>query len=136
MNLVLKANISQLASVNMQSTSCYGVSSNETVMTPMFMDKWQMVGEDGLAPVGHLGHIAVVVVGVVSDVLCPPVRQLHAVLALPHPGAVVALVLLEGRAVVVVVHTVAEVEGEDLRDVIIMRLIMDWRSMHHRDTMA
>ena len=121
----------------MQSTGCYGVSSNETVMTPMFMDKWQMVGEDGLAPVGHLGHIAVVVVGVVSDVLCPPVRQLHAVLALPHPGAVVALVLLEGRAVVVVVHAVAELEGKDLRNVIIVGGIMDLRrNMHQRGTMA
>ena len=137
MNHTLKAHISQEASVSMQSTGCYGVPSDETVLTHVFMDKWKMVGEDGLALVGHLGHIAVVVVGVVSDVLGPAVRQLHAVLPLPHPGAVIALVLLEGRAVLVVVHTVAELEGEDLRDVVIMRLTMDWRSnMHHRGTMA
>ena len=118
-------------------TSCYGVSPNEPVMTDVFMDKWQVVGEDGLALVGHLGHVAVVVVCVVSDVLSPAVRQLHAVLALPHPGAVVALVLLEGSAVVVVVHAVAELEGKDLRNVIIVGGIMDLRrNMHQRGTMA
>merc|ERR1719435_899458 len=73
----------------------------------------------GGALVGHGGDVAGGVVGGVLDVLDAAVRQVDRVGAVPDPGAVVGLALLEGGAGVVVGHGVVVGVGGDLRQVVV-----------------
>ena len=62
----------------------------------------------------HISHIAVIVVGVVVDMLCPAVREQHSVRSLSHPCAIVRLVMAVVSSRVAVSHPIVEVVGNDL----------------------
>ena len=70
--------------------------------------------EDGMTVVGHFGHITVMVVGVVVDILGPAVREQHTVGSLPHSCTVVRLLLAEVGSGEVVIHGVVVGVGNDL----------------------
>ena len=75
--------------------------------------------------VGHLSHIAIVVVGVVVDMLNPAVRQQHRVGSLSHSCTVVRLVLVEVSPRVTVLHTIAEVVGNSFVVIIVAMAVRD-----------
>jgi len=72
----------------------------------------------GLSLIGHIGNIAVIVVGVVLDVLDPAVGKVDGVLAIDNTGTVVVLSLLEGSSGVVISNSVGVGVGGDLGQVI------------------
>jgi len=72
----------------------------------------------GLSLIGHIGNIAVIVVGVVLDVLDPAVGKVDGVLAIDNTGTVVVLSLLEGSSGVVIGNSVGVGVGGDLGQVI------------------
>ena len=84
----------------------------------------------GGAVISHLGHVAGGVVGVIVDVLDAAVGQVDGVGAVPDPGAVVGLGLLEGGAGVVVRHGVLVGVGGDLRQVVVADAVRDSMTDH------
>ena len=70
---------------------------------------------DRVTVIGHISHIAVVVVCVVVDMLCPAVREQHRVGSLSHPCAIVRLVMAVVSTRVAVSHPIVEVVGNDFR---------------------
>jgi len=72
----------------------------------------------GLSLVGHISNIAIIVVGMVLDVLDPAVRKVDRVLAINNTGAIIVLSLLEGSSGVVISNSVCVGVGRDLRQVI------------------
>jgi len=72
----------------------------------------------GLSLIGHISNIAIIVVGVVLDVLNPAVRKVDRVLAINNTGAIVVLSLLESSSRVVIGNSVGVGVGRDLGQVI------------------
>jgi len=72
----------------------------------------------GLSLVGHISNIAIIVVGVVLDVLDPAVRKVDRVLAINNTGTVVVLSLVEGSSGVVISNGIGVGVGGDLGEVI------------------
>merc|ERR1719480_189993 len=72
----------------------------------------------GLSLIGHISNIAIIVVGMVLDVLDPAVRKVDRVLAINNTGAIIVLSLLEGSSGVVISNSVCVGVGRDLRQVI------------------
>ena len=69
----------------------------------------------GLSLIGHISNIAIIVVGMVLDVLDPAVRKVDRVLAINNTGAIIVLSLLEGSSGVVISNSVCVGVGRDLR---------------------
>ena len=72
----------------------------------------------GLSLVGHISNIAIIVVGVVLDVLDPAVGKVDRVLAINNTGTIVVLSLVEGSSRVVISNGVGVGVGGDLGEVI------------------
>ena len=72
----------------------------------------------GLSGVGHISHIAVVVVGVVVDSLGPAIGKSDSVGSSDNTVSVVVLLLVEGSLAVVISHGVGEGVGAGLSKVV------------------
>merc|ERR1719232_2201671 len=72
----------------------------------------------GLSLIGHISNIAIIVVGMVLDMLDPAVRKVDRVLAINNTSTIVVLSLLEGSSGVVISNSVCVGVGRDLRQVI------------------
>jgi len=72
----------------------------------------------GLTGVGHIGNVAVVVVGVVVDSLGPAVRKGNGVRSSNHTVSVIVLLLVEGSLAVVISDGVGEGVGAGLSKVV------------------
>ena len=72
----------------------------------------------GLTGVGHIGNVAVVVVGVVVDSLGPAVRKGNGVRSSNHTVSVIVLLLVEGSLAVVISNGVGEGVGAGLSKVV------------------
>merc|ERR1719232_1417040 len=72
----------------------------------------------GLSLIGHISNIAIIVVGMVLDMLDPAVRKVDRVLAINNTGTIVVLSLLEGSSGVVISNSICVGVGRDLRQVI------------------
>ena len=72
----------------------------------------------GLAVIGHIGHVSIIAIGAVVDMLDPAVRKSHGVRSLGIAGTVRGLGLLEVGLGVVIGHGVGEGVGGGLGQVI------------------
>ena len=72
----------------------------------------------GLAVIGHIGHVSIIAIGAVVDMLDPAVGKSHGVRSLGIAGTVRALRLLEVGLGVVIGHGVGEGVGGGLGQVI------------------
>jgi len=72
----------------------------------------------GLSLVGHISNKAIIVVGMVLDVLDPAVGKVDRVLAINNTGTIVVLSLVEGSSGVVIGNGIGVGVGGDLRQVI------------------
>ena len=72
----------------------------------------------GLSLVGHISNIAIIVVGVVLDVLDPAVGKVDRVLAINNTGTIIVLSLVEGSSGVVIGNSVGVGVGGNLSEVI------------------
>ena len=72
----------------------------------------------GLSLVGHISNIAIIVVGVVLDVLDPAVGKVDRVLAINNTGTIIVLSLVEGSSGVVIGNSIGVGVGGNLREVI------------------
>jgi len=87
----------------------------------------------GLSLIGHISNIAIIVVGMVLDVLDPAVRKVDRVLAINNTGAIIVLSLLEGSSGVVISNSICVGVGRDLRQVISnISGVMGHRGVNHR----
>ena len=96
-------------------TVAASMAASMTVADSMAASLTIAVSMHRVTVIGHISHIAVVVVGVVVDMLCPAVREQHRVRSLSNPCAIVRLVMAVLSTRVAVSHPIVEVVGNDFR---------------------
>ena len=117
--LVTMGHTTVAASMAASMTVAASMAASMTVADSMAASMTVAASMHRVTIIGHISHIAVVVVGVVVDMLCPAVRQQHRVGSLSHSCTVVRLVLVEVSPRVTVLHTVVEVVGNSLVVVVV-----------------
>ena len=98
----------------MSNSTMNSMSDSPTKSMAASMSNSMADSMDSMTVVCHFGHITIMVVGVIVDILGPAVGEQHSVGSLSHPCTVVRLLLAEVGPGEVVIHAVVVGVGNDL----------------------